>query len=97
MPHEVVTIELLGTSFTIQTDESREYMETLVAELSRRVDSLRRSTRVQDPLKLSVIAGITILDELTRSRRESGGDEELARIAARLIGRLDEGLSGPVE
>jgi len=92
MPVEVVTIDLLGTTFTVQTDESREYMDVLVAELNLRLNSLRSTTRVSDPLKLSVLASITILDDLVRLRRETGG-EEFSRVAARLIGRLDETLA----
>lgn len=72
MSVQVVNIDLLGTSFAVQTDESVEYIEAIVAELRRRLEGLRASTRVQDPLKLSIIAGITLLDELSRSKEGFG-------------------------
>jgi len=93
MAVQLVTIEVLGASFAVQTDETREYMETLLAELERRLDSLRTATRVADPLKLSILANITMLDELARLRRQVGANQasdELGRLAERLIGRLDE-------
>jgi cell division protein ZapA (FtsZ GTPase activity inhibitor) len=93
MPIELVKIELLGASFTVQTDESREYLETLVAELGRRVDSLRSSTRVQEPLKLAILAAVTTLDELTRLRRREGAGEEIERLTRSLISRLDSSLA----
>ncbi|HOX49472.1 MAG TPA: cell division protein ZapA [Spirochaetia bacterium] len=96
MPVQLISIEVLGASFSVQTDETREYMETLLAELERRLDALRKATKVADPLKLAILANITLLDELARARRETGGgqaSEELGRIAERLIGRLDEGLA----
>lgn len=96
MPVQLINIEVLGASFSVQTDETREYMETLLAELERRLDALRKATRVSDPLKLSILANITLLDELARARRETGegqASEELGRLAERLIGRLDEGLA----
>ncbi len=95
MAVQLVTIEVLGASFAVQTDETREYMETLLAELERRLDSLRTATRVADPLKLSILANITMLDELARLRRQVGANQasdELGRLAERLIGRLDEEL-----
>ncbi|MBL8967168.1 MAG: cell division protein ZapA [Spirochaetaceae bacterium] len=95
MAVQLVTIEVLGASFAVQTDETREYMETLLAELERRLDSLRTATRVSDPLKLSILANITMLDELARLRRQAGenqASDELGRLAERLIGRLDEEL-----
>jgi cell division protein ZapA len=91
---EVIAIDLLGTSFTVQTDETREYFETLLGELGRRLEILRGSTRVDDPLRLSILANITILDELVRLRGSSGEGEELARLTERLIGKLDAGLEG---
>lgn len=96
MPVQLISIEVLGASFSVQTDETREYMETLLAELERRLDALRKATKVADPLKLAILANITLLDELARARRETGegqASEELGRLAERLIGRLDEGLA----
>jgi cell division protein ZapA (FtsZ GTPase activity inhibitor) len=72
MSVQIVNIELLGVSFSVQTDESAEYIEGLVARLRERIDGLRASTRVQDPLKLSILAGVTILDELSRAKEGFG-------------------------
>lgn len=101
MAVQLIDIDLLGSSFSIQTDESREYMEALVAELERRLEALKASTRVADPLKLSILANITLLDELAAARKRAGspaGDpasDELGRLADRLIGSLDESLGPP--
>jgi len=107
MSVQIVTIELLGTSFTVQTDETVAYMEGLVRRLRERIDSLRVSTRVQDPLKLAILANITFLDELSRAREGYGSqaaaagepapvrasdEEEFSRVAARLISVLDQSL-----
>lgn len=72
MSVQIVNIELLGASFAVQTDESSEYIEKLVAKLRERLDGLRFSTHVQDPLKLSILASITILDELARANEGFG-------------------------
>ncbi|HUX36598.1 MAG TPA: cell division protein ZapA [Rectinemataceae bacterium] len=94
MAVNVVKVELLGASFSVQTDETREYIETLLGELDRRIDSLRVATRVEDPLRLSILANISILDELVRNRGQSGDADEVSRIAERLIGRIDRSLDG---
>ena len=94
MAVNVVKVDLLGSSFSVQTDETREYIETLIGELSRRLDSLRASTRVDDPLRLSILANITLLDELVRNREHSGDADEVSRIAERLIGRIEQSLDG---
>ena len=102
MSVQIVNIDLLGTSFTVQTDESLDYMESLVLRLRERLDALKTATRVSDPLKLSILANLTILDELLRERSrdrseaqeigESPQDEELTRVTARLIAVIDRSL-----
>jgi len=99
MSVQIVPIDFLGASFTIQTDESAEYIDALVKGLRERVDALRASTRVQDPLKLAILAGITVLDELNREKEGFGArgaaaedEEELSRVTARLIADLDRSL-----
>jgi cell division protein ZapA len=98
----VFNVDLIGPTFTIQTDESLDYMQSLVLRLKERLESLRQSTRVTDPLRLSVLLNITLMDELQRAREKSleGGvpidacDEEFSSIAARLIASLDKSLDG---
>lgn len=91
-----VRIDLLGTAFTIQTDESPDYMNDLVSELRIRMSKLSTATRVTDPLKLSILAGIVLLDELRHAKDSdnmagSPGDEgETA--ASSLLASLDKRL-----
>ncbi len=97
MAVQTLKIELLGASFTIQTDESREYMEAILAHLRRRTEEVQRTTRVTDPLKTSILASVYIVDELFRERDRRGGraddPEELGRAADRLIERLERKLA----
>lgn len=108
MPVETVRVELLGTSFSIQTDESRDYVESLIAYLASKVDTVRTSSKVDDPLKAVILAGIFLVDELYRERMQpvQGGqtgtpagpapaaqsDVDLEALADRLIARMDETL-----
>ncbi len=98
MAVQTMRIEILGTSFTIQTDESREYIESILAYLRKRTEEVRASTRVEDALKTSILASVYIVDELFRARSgfpSTGAEaEELGRLANRMIDRLDRGLSG---
>lgn len=100
MSLHVFNVDLLGPAFAIQTDESLDYMQSLVMRLRERVASLKGSTRVADPLRLSVLLNITLMDELQRARERSGGgtgegEDEFAAIAARLIADLDRSLEDP--
>jgi hypothetical protein len=104
MALNVFNVDLVGPTFAIQTDESLDYMQSLVMRLRERLASLKDSTRVTDPLRLSVLLNITLMDELQREREReleggvvplAGGEAEFAAIAARLIADLDRSLEMP--
>ncbi|HOX91834.1 MAG TPA: cell division protein ZapA [Spirochaetales bacterium] len=108
MAVETVRVELLGASFAIQTDETREYMESVLAYLRDKVAAVRSSTRVDDPLKTAILTGIFLVDELYRERVESAvradrseqeQHDEAAKTAERIIARIDQtlGFTNPDE
>lgn len=100
MAVETVRINVLGTSFVIQTDETEQYINSLLAYFQTRLDLVAQDSRVTDPLKQSILASIYILDELFRERVEhsvhkdldSDVGKELSQIAQRLIARIDTTL-----
>ncbi|OHD17944.1 MAG: hypothetical protein A2087_03670 [Spirochaetes bacterium GWD1_61_31] len=103
MAVETVRIEMLGTAFVIQTDESEQYINSLLAYYQAKLDAIGRDSRVQDPLKQAILASVYIIDELFRARVDNSlhkdmdadiGDE-LSAIAQRLIARIDHSLIEP--
>lgn len=96
-----VRIQILGSSFTIQTDESPEYLSRVVQYLSEKVGSVERSTGTSDPLKAAILAGVIVVDELFRLREKSSGGitgheaEEAERITRQLIRKIDDTLKNP--
>lgn len=97
MAVQTLKIELLGASFTIQTDETREYMESILAYIRRRAEEVQRTTRVTDSLKTSILTSVYIVDELFRERSGAANrnpdPDEIGEAADRLIERLDRALS----
>jgi cell division protein ZapA (FtsZ GTPase activity inhibitor) len=101
VPHNTFNVDLIGPTFAIHTDESLDYMQSLVNRLRDRLGSIKSSTKVSDPLKLTVLLGITLMDELVRERARGGEgkmdavrEDELSAVAARLIADLDKSLDG---
>jgi len=99
MAVETVRVELLGASFVIQTDESREYVESLIAYLGSKIETVKSSSKVDDPLKASILAGIFLVDELYRERVDASirsglatPDVDVGAVADRLIAKIDDSL-----
>ncbi len=90
-------IELLGTSFQIQSDESPEYIDTLLTYYKSRVQEIEGSVATGDPLKKAILAALLVTDELFRERETvqtdgSGVNDELSSIADRIIGEIERVL-----
>ncbi len=96
MEKNLFRIDILGTSFTIQTDEKPEYLEQVVNYFSEKTETVQKSVSNKEPLKIAILAGILLVDELFKSQNrleESSTEEvEAERIALKLIDVIDKSL-----
>ena len=86
-------IDLLGTSFSVRTDEDPEYFKEVVEHFRAKVAEIQRSVATNDPLKIAILAGILAADDyikLNGSQRRD--DSEARKITESLIAQLDEAL-----
>ena len=98
-----IQINVLGTSFSIQSDEDEVYMSKLFDYYKDIVKQLEQSNLFHDPLQLSIVAGINICDELYKSKRKAAvvskhnenaipEKEKAEKITLSLIDKLDSVL-----
>lgn len=98
MEKGLIQIKLLGTSFTIQADEDRDYLERLVAYLESKIGEMEKSVSVKDPLRVSLITALVLTDELFKEREKKTDtssteeDEEVSRLTTQIIETLDRSL-----
>ena len=59
-----VSISLLGTSFKLRAQEDSLHLQRIVDYYSKIVSQVESSVSERDPLKLSILAGIMVIDEL---------------------------------
>jgi cell division protein ZapA (FtsZ GTPase activity inhibitor) len=97
-------LEILGTSFTITADEDPAYLDAVLKQYRAVVENTRRISKMNDPLKIAILAGFLLCDEINKTRRQAGEereqtearrageDRELERLHMRLIARLDQVL-----
>jgi cell division protein ZapA len=65
-------IDVLGTSFAIQADETPEYLSSVYARYKSVVERVERSSAVKDSLKIAILAGILLADEGLKTRPATG-------------------------
>lgn len=95
-------IDLLGTSFSIKADEDTSYLEQILGYYKRIVNQIEKGGALTDPLKISILAGIMLSDELYKAKGRSvkyqtalennSVDVEADKITKSLIEKLDKVL-----
>ena len=87
-------VEILGQRLSVRGRGTPEYILGLADHLSERVATVREQARVFDPLRLSLLAGLHVVDELYRCRQAEA--ELVARVdsLAERLGAVLDG-SGP--
>ncbi|HNQ97060.1 MAG: cell division protein ZapA [Spirochaetales bacterium] len=89
-------LDLLGTSFAIQADERPEYLEGLYAHLKKTIKQIETTSSITDPLKIAIIAGVLISDELYKEKQKNHREptsldlDEAEKIALGMISRIDQ-------
>lgn len=98
-----LTINILGTSFSIQAKENDSYLEELLLRYKKIITSIEQSTGLQDNLKISIMAGLSLCDELKQSELNTDSNLnkqrhtnselfEAERITLKLIDNIDKAL-----
>src|SRR6185295_200223 len=90
-------VEILGQRLSVRGRGTPEYIEGLAEYLNGRIQTVRDQARVFDPLRLSLLAGLHVVDELYRQReteRTPGMDAQLLARVDRLTERLGAVLEG---
>ncbi|AFG36904.1 cell division protein ZapA [Spirochaeta africana] len=88
-------VDLLGTTFSIHTDEDPDYVRDLLRYVEEKVHETHRSVQTQDPLKVAIISSLMIADELFQLRRgeaPGGDDHRISAITQELIQQIDQRL-----
>jgi cell division protein ZapA len=95
MEKRQLRIEILGSSFVIQSDESTEQLARLSTFVKAKVEEVKGRYTFADPLTVAVLAALNIADELfkTREGRESMSQgEDIGILAEKLISSIDDEL-----
>ena len=95
MADNLISVQLLGTSFSLKSTENLDYLKEVVAYYEEKVEETRRGASLHDPLKIALLTGIVLADELIKERNRqsvslSAPDaDEAERITLSLIDKID--------
>ena len=91
-----IQVDVLGSSFSLEAaKETQESLERTLTYYKEIVSSIENATGVQDPLKISILAGMELVDELFKKIEKSlptKDDEQAELIVNQLIERTSSVL-----
>lgn len=99
MPKGNLQIDLLGASFAIQADEKPEYLNALLGHYKKTISQIETTSGLSDPLKIAIIAGILLTDEIYKEKMKRADQvspvdlAEAEKIALGMISRIDQVIS----
>jgi cell division protein ZapA (FtsZ GTPase activity inhibitor) len=93
-------IDVLGTSFSIAAEEDAKYLNRLLENFKLKIETTQKETGLKDPLRVAILTGYLICDELQRLYDRQVVDKEFIahseketeEITANLIAHIDEVL-----
>ena len=95
-----LSLDILGTSFTITVDEDEVYLQNILDQYRAAVENTQILSGIKDPLNTAVLTGFLLCDEINKMRLQAGEAEtrregealEAEQRARNLIARLDQVL-----
>jgi mannose-6-phosphate isomerase len=68
MQKNSLRIDVLGTSFTIAAEADGLYLDGLLKRYKLKIEEIQRSTGTDDPLRIAILTGFALYDEIERMR-----------------------------
>ena len=94
-----LTVSILGSTFTIKSENDPEYLGEVVEYLRMKIEEIRQRSDISDPLKVSLLTALNLVDELFKAKQpvnpgETKDSVEIEKLTERLINKIDESLMG---
>jgi cell division protein ZapA len=87
----LIEVEIFGQTFTVTSEDEAKYVQELAAFVDQRIKRIGESTKATVPLRVAIMAALSIADEHLKARKQESEEAEIAeRISARLLTRLDQ-------
>jgi cell division protein ZapA len=87
---ERVQVEIYGQSYSIRGESDPAYTRELAAFVDGKMKEIEKGTGTVDPLRVAILAAITIADELSRERKQRNAVENTTASAVKRILELTE-------
>ena len=71
MPKSGLRISMLGTTLNISAEADSIYLQQLLEKYRQFVEQTKKTTSLEDPLKLAILSGFLLCDEIEKNKSNS--------------------------
>ena len=87
----LIEVEIFGQTFTVTSEDETAYVQELATFVDQRMRRFGESTKVSLPVRVAIMAALSIADEYLKSRKQDTEEaEQLEHLAAKLLSRLEQ-------
>ncbi|MDR2865708.1 MAG: cell division protein ZapA [Spirochaetaceae bacterium] len=70
----VLRVDLLGTSFSLTVEGDQSYLQAIYGRYRTLLENTKKNTGVEDPLKLAILTGLQLCDDVEKLRSWKNSD-----------------------
>lgn len=92
-----LSVNVLGTSFDLEADQKDDYVQSIYNYYLSVLEKAKETSDVDDPLKIAIIAGLFLSDEVFKARLETTGTvtdpktfNDIETTTMRMIAKIDD-------
>ena len=92
-----LSVNVLGTSFNLEADQNDDYVQSIYNYYLSVLEKAKATSGVDDPLKIAIITGLFLSDEVFKARLEATGTVadpsafvDMETTAMRMIAKIDD-------
>jgi cell division protein ZapA len=87
----LIEVEVFGQTFTVNSEDDEKYVRQLASYVDQRMRQVGGTAKTAVPLRVAIMAAMSIADEYYKaSRREAEIEEEAARLSSLLVERIEQ-------
>ncbi len=91
---DIIELTLLNTKMRIRTSEDKNHLSNVVKEYKEMLDTVEKKMKISDPLKIALIAGLFITDELITKTADlkpiAERENQISRQLAEMLDRINQ-------
>ena len=87
----LIEVDIFGQTFTVNSEDDDQYVRKLASFVDQRMRQITGSANVTVPLRVAIMAGLSIADELLKvSQQETDLRQETELISSGLLHSLEQ-------